>query len=101
MVIFTSFFLFPLFPEPAVAMLKTTLYLDEQTRQALRTLAAHEGCTQTHILREAVAQYAKSVAAPALPPGIGAYRSGDAQLAANTRATVRNAAAARGVRRRA
>ena len=82
-------------------MLKTTLYLDEQTRQALRSLAAHEGCTQTHILREAVAQYAKTAAVPALPPGIGGYHSGNAKLAANTRATVRKAAAARGLRRRA
>ena len=82
-------------------MFKTTLYLDEQTRHALRSLAAHEGCTQTHILREAVAQYAKTAAVPALPPGIGGYRSGDARLASNTRATVRKAAAARGLRRRA
>lgn len=80
-------------------MLKTTLYLDEATRQTLRTLAAHEGQTQTWILREAVAQYAVTAAVPALPPGIGAYRSGDAKLAANTRSAVRKAAATRGLRR--
>lgn len=80
-------------------MHKTTLYLDEQTRQALRALAEHEGCTQTHILREAVAQYAKTAAVAGLPPGIGAYRSGQPGLAANTRATVRKAAAGGGLRR--
>ncbi len=84
-------------------MFKTTLYLDAQTRQALRSLAAHEGRTQTTVLREAVARYAKSAGAAALegnlPPGLGAYRSGKASMAANARATVRRAAAARGLRR--
>ena len=80
-------------------MHKTTLYLDEQTRHALRMLAAHEGCTQTHILREAVAQYAKTAAVAGLPPGIGAYRSGQPGLAAKTRDTVRSAAAAGSLRR--
>ena len=80
-------------------MHKTTLYLDEQTRHALRALAAHQGCTQTRILREAVAQYARTAATAGLPPGIGAYRSGQPGLAANTRAAVRKAAAARGLRR--
>jgi hypothetical protein len=80
-------------------MHKTTLYLDDQTRHALRSLAAHAGCTQTHILREAVAHYAVALAADSLPPGIGAYRSGQPGLAANTRATVRKAAANGGLRR--
>ena len=84
-------------------MFKTTLYLDEQTRQALRSLATHEGRTQTSVLREAVALYAQSAGSAGLdgklPPGLGAYRSGNPSLAANTRATVRRAAAARGLRR--
>ena len=80
-------------------MFKTTLYLDEQTRHALRSLAVHEGRTHTQILREAVAQYAKTVASVGLPPGIGAYRSGRPRLAATTRATVRKAAADGGLRR--
>lgn len=84
-------------------MFKTTLYLDAQTRQALRSLAAHEGRTQTSVLSEAVARYAQFASSEALagnlPPGLGAYRSGDASLAANTRATVRQAAAGGGLRR--
>lgn len=80
-------------------MHKTTLYLDDQTRHALRSLAAHAGCTQTHILREAVARYAVTIAAGSLPPGIGAYRSGQPDLAANTRAVIRKAAATGGLRR--
>ena len=86
-------------------MFKTTLYLDAQTRQALRSLALHEGRTQTSVLREAVARYAQSAGAAALdgklPPGMGAYRSGNPSLAANTRATLRRAAVARGLRRSA
>jgi predicted transcriptional regulator len=89
--------------DEGILMFKTTLYLDAQTRQALRSLAAHEGRTQTSVLREAVARYAKFAGVEALegqlPPGLDAYRSGDASLAANTRATVRRAAAARGLRR--
>ena len=80
-------------------MFKTTLYLDAQTRHALRSLAAHEGRTQTQILREAVAHYAVTAKAAALPPGIGAYRSGQPRLASAARATVRKAAAAGGLRR--
>lgn len=84
-------------------MFKTTLYLDAQTRQALRSLALHEGRTQTSVLREALALYAQSAGAAAvdgkLPRGMGAYRSGNPSLAANTRATLRRAAAARGLRR--
>lgn len=80
-------------------MHKTTLYLDEQTRHALRSLAAHSGHTQTHILREAVAQYAVTQATASLPPGIGAYRSGQPGLAAGTRATIRKAVASGGLRR--
>ncbi len=80
-------------------MLKTTLYLDAQTRHALRSLAANAGCTQTQVLREAVAQYARTVTAVELPPGIGAYRSGQPRLAAKTRSIVRKAAAGGGLRR--
>ena len=86
-------------------MFKTTLYLDAQTRQALRSLASHEGRTQTSVLREAVAHYARLTGATALegnlPPGLGAYRSGKPSLAANTRTTLRRAAATRGLRRAA
>ena len=84
-------------------MFKTTLYLDAQTRHALRSLAAHEGRTQTSILRDALARYAQFAGATALdgklPPGMGAYRSGNPSMAANTRATLRRAVAARGLRR--
>lgn len=84
-----------------MSIFKTTLYLDARTRHALRSLALQEGRTQTLVLHDAIAQYAKSADAQSdgLPPGLGAYRSGKSDLSANTRAIVRKAAAAGGLRR--
>ncbi len=82
-------------------MFKTTLYLDQRTRHALRSLALQEGRTQTLVLHDAIAQYAKSAGmqGDGLPPGLGAYRSGKPNLSAGTRAILRKAAAAGGLRR--
>ena len=86
-----------------MSIFKTTLYLDARTRHVLRSLALQEGRTQTLVLHDAIAQYAKSADAQGgdLPPGLGAYRSGKPNLSANTRAIVRKAAAAGGLRRSA
>ena len=86
-----------------MSVFKTTLYLDARTRHALRSLALQEGRTQTLVLHDAIARYAKSagMASDGLPPGLGAYRSGKTSLSATTRAMVRKAAAAGGLRRSA
>ena len=86
-----------------MSIFKTTLYLDARTRHALRSLALQEGRTQTLVLHDAIAQYAKSagVDGDGLPPGLGAYRSGKPNLSASTRAILRKAAAAGGLRRSA
>jgi predicted transcriptional regulator len=59
-------------------MLRTTIYLDEETVLALRQLANLQKRTQTEIIRDALKRYfehAQSQKKSALP-GIGAYRSG-------------------------
>lgn len=57
------------------AMHKTTIYLDDDTRLALRRAALREGKTQAEVLRAAVLRYTHE-AHGGLPPGAGEFRSG-------------------------
>ena len=56
-------------------MQKTTLYLDNETRLALREAARTQGRNQSELIREAIAAYLRRWQRPA-PAGIGAYSSG-------------------------
>jgi predicted transcriptional regulator len=59
-------------------MLRTTIYLDEETVLALRQLANLQKRTQTEIIRDALKRYFEHVQPQkkSALPGIGAYRSG-------------------------
>jgi predicted transcriptional regulator len=59
-------------------MLRTTIYLDEETVLALRQLANLQKRTQTEIIRDALKRYFEHVQPQkkSVLPGIGAYRSG-------------------------
>ena len=80
-------------------MFKTTVTLDDHTRNTLRALAARQDSTQSQILRDAVMHYAKTIVAVDLPSGIGCYESGTSRLMRDTRSVIRTAAQARGLRR--
>ncbi|MFN0159673.1 MAG: hypothetical protein ACKVQQ_00475 [Burkholderiales bacterium] len=81
-------------------MIRTTVFFDEETRMRLRSLARRTGLTQAQVLREAVARYEVENSRPALPPGIGEFRSGRADTASRTREILANAARSGSWRRR-
>ena len=60
------------------AVLKTTVYLDEDILLILRGLADAEKRSQADIIREALQRYLRQIQAPnpKLPEGIGRYHSG-------------------------
>jgi Ribbon-helix-helix protein, copG family len=62
-----------------LAMVKTTLYLEEETLHVLEQLASREGRSQGEVLREALLVYKGTVNRPA-PKGVGMYRSGRSDI---------------------
>jgi hypothetical protein len=72
-------------------MVKTTLYLEEDTVQALERLANTQGRSQAEIIREALAVYTERGVRPA-PKGIGAYRSGRSDVSERAEDLLREAA---------
>lgn len=55
---------------------KTTVYLDPEDYRRLKAIARSQGRTAAELVREAVAEYARSHPLPARPASIGAGRSG-------------------------
>jgi hypothetical protein len=60
-------------------MVKTTLYLEEETLHVLEQLASREGRSQGEVLREALLAYKSGAERPA-PKGVGMYRSGRSDI---------------------
>jgi hypothetical protein len=56
-------------------MIRTTVYLDEETALALRQLAEAQNRSQAELIREALAAYTRQAARPK-PRAIGIGRSG-------------------------
>jgi hypothetical protein len=73
-----------------VAMHKTTIYLDDETRLSLRRAAQREGKSQAEVLRAAVLKYARETRGE-LPPGAGEFRSGRRDVAERAEALLRAA----------
>ena len=76
-------------------MLRTTVYLDEETVLAIRQLADTERRSQAEIIREALRTYleqAERHTGRPLPKGIGAYRSGRRDVAERSEELLRSAA---------
>ena len=59
---------------------KTTVYLDVPDYRRLQALARETGRPAAELVREAVAEYARRHAAPAVPRSVGVARSGRADL---------------------
>ena len=60
---------------------KTTVYLDGADYRRLRAIAEAEGRSAAELIREAVREYADRRAARKRPASIGAFRSGQPDLA--------------------
>lgn len=76
-------------------MVRTTVYLEEDTALAIRQLAEAENRPQAEIIREALNTYLRQAQAQGrrpLPPGIGAYRSGRQDVSEQAEALLRQAA---------
>ena len=74
-------------------MLRTTIYLDEETVLAVRQLAGQQQCSQADVIREALRRYLEcqpEYPRP-MPPGIGAYRSGRQDVSARAEDLLREA----------
>jgi ribbon-helix-helix CopG family protein len=74
-------------------MVKTTLYLEDETASALKRIARTQGRTQSDVIREALSRYAGAAPPPA-PQGIGGYRSGRRDVSAKAEEILRRRAKA-------
>lgn len=72
-------------------MVRTTVYLSQETALALRQLAAVEGRSQAELIRQALENYTKGSVRPA-PKGIGKYRSGEPDVAQRAKEILSTAA---------
>lgn len=72
------------------AVIKTTVYFDEDLALAVRQLAGVQGRSQADLIRLAVAQYVDQSSRP-LPKGIGAYDSGRSDVSARAEELLKKA----------
>ena len=63
-----------------MSMVRTTVYMEQETALALRQLAARQGRSQAELIRDALARYTGRAGRPT-PKGIGKYRSGEPDVA--------------------
>lgn len=75
-------------------VVKTTLYLEDETAAALKRIARGQGRSQSEVIREALTQYAEAAPLPA-PQGIGGYRSGRRDVSAKAEEILRRRARTR------
>lgn len=76
-------------------MLRTTVYLDEETALAIRRLADIEKRSQAEIIRDALNTYveqSKFQRGRPIPTGIGAYHSGRSDVSEKAEELLREAA---------
>jgi predicted transcriptional regulator len=76
-------------------MLRTTVYLDEEVGSSIRRLANLQGRAQADLIREALSEYvlkAEGQLDGKLPPGVGSYRSGRADVSAKADELLKRAA---------
>lgn len=71
-------------------MIRTTVYLTEETVLALRQLSETLGRPQAELIREALERYLKQASRPA-PRGAGKYRSGRADVSERAEEILREA----------
>lgn len=72
-------------------MVKTTVYLEDEVAARLKRLSKETGVAQAELIREAVRKRTERVPPP-LPAGMGKFRSGFTDTAANKKAILREAA---------
>ena len=76
-------------------MIRTTVYLDEDTGLSIRRLSQLQQRPQADLIREALKQYvvkAEGDLTNKLPPGVGAYRSGRSDVSSRADEMLKRAA---------
>jgi len=76
------------------SVVKTTLYLEDETADAIKRIARNLGRSQSDLIREALAHYAAETPRAA-PLGVGGYRSGRHDVSVKAEEILRRRARAR------
>lgn len=76
-------------------MVKTTVYLDEETAAALKGISKRSAKPQAQLIRDALRAFTRAGNPPPLPAGMGMFDSGYSDTAARRKELLRQAAAAR------
>ncbi|MEX0702045.1 MAG: CopG family transcriptional regulator [Planctomycetales bacterium] len=71
-------------------MVSLTIQIDDNVAEALREMARERNRSEADLIRDAIANYARSPA-KVPPKGIGQYHSGRSDVAENARAILRQA----------
>ena len=75
-------------------MVKTTVYLDEETVRSLRTMSRRRAKPQAELIREALQRFA-SAEKPPLPEGLGMFDSGHTDTTSRRKELLKQAARSR------
>jgi len=75
-------------------MVKTTVYLDEETVAALKGISKRSAKPQAQLIRDALRAFTRT-GNPPLPAGMGMFDSGHDDTAARSKELLRQAASAR------
>jgi len=73
-------------------MVKTTVYLDEETVAALKGISKRSAKPQAQLIRDALRAFARTGNPPPLPAGMGMFDSGHDDTAARRKELLRHAA---------
>jgi predicted transcriptional regulator len=76
-------------------MVKTTVYLDEDTAAALKGISKRSARPQAQLIRDALRAFARTRNPPPLPAGMGMFDSGHSDTAVRRKQLLRAAAGAR------
>ena len=72
-------------------MVKTTVYLDEETVTALKGISKRSARPQAQLIREALRAFARAGNPPPLPAGMGMFDSGHSDTSARKKDLLRQA----------
>jgi Ribbon-helix-helix protein, copG family len=76
-------------------MVKTTVYLDDETVAALKGISKRSAKPQAQLIRDAVRTFALSDSRPPLPAGLGMFGSGHTDTSARRKDLLKQAARSR------
>jgi hypothetical protein len=76
-------------------MVKTTVYLDDETAAALKGISKRSAKPQAQLIRDALRAFTRTGNSPPLPAGLGMFDSGRGDSAARRKELLKKAAGLR------